>query len=131
MLPYTFKNIMIVDDNEIDRFIHRKLLEHYNFADNVIEVDNGWDALDKLRDMNKAGQSFVDLVLLDIMMPEMDGFDFLNHYQNFMHQLKHVPKIVMISSTENDNDLKKAKRSPYILKLLKKPLNPAMLRELF
>jgi len=131
MSPFTFKNILIVDDNEIDRFIHHKLLQHYNFCQKVLEAENGFEGLNTLRDFNHAGNNPIELVLLDIMMPEMDGFDFLNQYEHMMADLRHLPKIIMVSSTENDSDLKKARLSPLVLKLLKKPLNPAMLEELF
>lgn len=131
MQPFSFKNILIVDDNEIDRFIHHKLLEHYNFSQCILEVENGFDALEKIRQYNKAGDNNIDLVLLDVMMPEMDGFEFLNHYENLTPQLRNTPTIIMVSSTENDSDLSKAKNNPLVTKLLKKPLNPKMLEELF
>lgn len=131
MEPFSLKNILIVDDNEIDRFIHHKLLEHYNFSQCILEVDNGFEALEKLKQYNKTGDNNIDLVLLDVMMPEMDGFEFLNHYENLKTELRKAPIIVMVSSTENDSDLHKAKISPLVVKLLKKPLNPKMLEELF
>lgn len=112
---------LIIDDNEIDRFIHEKLLTHHKIAGKVVSCSSGREALTWLQ---KSGEPTPDLILLDIMMPEMDGFEFLAHYEGLLPKLKVEPALFLVSSSEDDQDLKRARKSPYVLRMLHKPLAP-------
>lgn len=115
------KRVLLIDDNEIDRFIHKKLLKHNAIGEEVEECENGKEALKFLQEKVKAG-NMPDLILLDLMMPEMDGFEFLAHYDHLIKGVEHRPLLFMVSSTEDDYDLKRSRKNPHIIKLLHKPL---------
>lgn len=119
---------LLIDDNDIDRFIHKKLLLHHKICEEIIECSSGREALDLLNSMHSEGK-LPELILLDLMMPEMDGFQFLTHYDRLSTKFDKKPLLYMVSSTEDDYDLQRSRQNPHIIKLLHKPLLPATLMQ--
>ena len=108
------KNVLIVDDNQINRQILKKILKEYY---NVIEAENGQVALDILS--NKKVE--YSAVLLDLTMPVMDGYTFLNHVQKDS-RLKSVPIIVTTSHSETEKEIKALEMGAW--DFVTKPYNP-------
>ena len=93
MIPQ--KQILIVEDNEINRAILCEILsDEYR----VLEAENGQVALDLLREC----KDDIALILLDVMMPVMDGFTFLDHLKEDA-QLSLIPVIVMTQSNSEED----------------------------
>lgn len=113
----------------VDRFIHGKLLAHHQVAASVDECSSGKEALVYLESAIVA-EKVPDLILLDLMMPEMDGFEFLRPYNSLIAKSEKKPLLFMVSSTEDERDINRAKASDHIIKLLRKPLRPEYLIEL-
>jgi CheY-like chemotaxis protein len=113
------KKVLLIDDNEIDLKINAKLISLANLFEEIIIRQSGEEALDYL---NKYVQTdrMPDFILLDIQMPEMDGFEFLEHYKNFPEKCP----VAMLSSTLDFGDIQRAEANPLVVKLLKKPLSP-------
>lgn len=116
--------VMIVDDSETDRFVHSKLLQHYNISSDIYVFETGRDALNYLKENKKEVDKLPEVILLDIMMPEMSGFDFMVYFENIKDTLECKPLIFMLSSTDDENDLRRVRNNPYVMKLLKKPFSP-------
>lgn len=112
-----FPICILIDDDPLDIFINTKVLKSNNFASELIVCKNGDEALDLLRD-NKVKP---DIIFLDIRMPVMDGFQFLEEYDKLSIDKSHT-KIVMLSSTVNPVDIERAKTHKYITRFLDKPL---------
>ena len=91
------KRILIVEDNELNRAILYEILSDYYF---VLEAENGQEALDVLR-QNKDS---IALILLDVMMPVMDGYTFLKHVKADA-ELSLIPVIVMTQSESEDDEI--------------------------
>jgi len=115
--------ILIIDDNEIDRFVHKKLLALHKISDEIVECNSGKAALKYLNEVEP--NSIPNVILLDVMMPEMDGFDFLVHYERLHKKFDKKPIVFMLSSTEDEDDIRRVRQNELVQHLLKKPFSPA------
>jgi adenylate cyclase len=110
--------VLIVDDNEDNRFTLSMRLEACGY-ENIVTAENGREALEKMR------QGPVDLVLLDIMMPELDGYGVLEELRTDT-ALRDVP-VVMISALEDINSVVRCIELG-ATDYLTKPFNPVLLK---
>lgn len=118
--------VMLIDDNPTDRFVHRKLLEIHKICQNTIEFEGARDALNYFR---QEKGPVPEVILLDILMPDMDGFDFLAHYANIIPRLQPAPRLFMLSSTDDEKDIRRIRENPLVVKLLRKPFTPLTLKK--
>ncbi|MGB3618971.1 MAG: response regulator [Catalinimonas sp.] len=111
---------MLIDDNRIDNFINRKLLQVSNFAEQFFVMESGREALTHLQ----TAPVLPNVILLDVQMPEMDGFAFLDALDALNDpRLDHIC-LYMLSSSIDQDDLRRARRSDRVRMFLSKPLNP-------
>ena len=122
-----YKKALLIDDNDIDNFINKKLLVKTNFAMDIVEKKSASSALDYLRTTAEKNEQLPDIIFLDIMMPVMDGFDFLEEFDLLDDSIKNNCKIIMLSSTESFKDLNRANSNKYVHKFLNKPLTEMVL----
>jgi CheY-like chemotaxis protein len=120
-----FKTCLLIDDNYIDNFVTRKILEASNFAENIIVVRSADEAINALRD----GSIEPDVIFLDVRMPMMGGFEFLEEFENIDIDKTGI-KIFMLSSSLDPNDMKKSTDNKYITQFIHKPLTQKALEEL-
>ena len=121
------ERIMLIDDNATDRFIHRKLLSIYKIGNTIMEFSSGKSALDFFRQNKANSDKLPTLVLLDVLMPEMSGFDFLIHLESMEEDLSVKPVIYMLSSTDDESDIRKSRAIPMVRRMLRKPFSPEAL----
>jgi len=118
-----FQTVLLIDDNEVDNFINQKILKQVAFAKNIVAMESGISALEYLKDNFQKPGNLPEVIFLDIRMPIMDGFGFLDEYDKFPEVLKGKVKIIMISSTLDKNEVKEARSNRYIFDFLSKPLD--------
>ena len=123
MEDYRFKKVLLVDDSEIDNFINSKLITKTHFAKETVEKLSGSAALEYLKTECKKAESLPEVIFLDIMMPVMDGFGFLEEYEKLPDLIRDKCKIIMLSSSESFKDLNRANSSRLVNKFLNKPLS--------
>jgi CheY-like chemotaxis protein len=125
-----YKKVMVVDDELVDRIMARKVMTRYAFAEEVIVVESAIDALEYLTDPATDPEELPGLIFLDINMPEMNGFDFLDEYSKLPDPIKRRSRIVMLSSSLHPEDRVRALGSPCVCKFLSKPLTKEKLSEI-
>lgn len=111
--------ILIVEDNPIDQLITKKLLVNLTGITPVV-VANGKEALHWLQETHNNKQKL--LILLDIKMPVMDGFEFLEELSELTFKANFKPAILMLSSSIDTRDKEKANANALVLEFIEKPL---------
>jgi CheY-like chemotaxis protein len=126
---YLFEKIMAIDDSFTDRLITEKMTRKFFFAHSVISFNFAPDALEYLRSMSITHHDWPKLIFLDICMPTMDGFQFLDAYEKIPGASLRK-SVVVLSSTQNSSDLQRVDRYSSVLSFIEKPLNKEKLDKL-
>jgi CheY-like chemotaxis protein len=122
--------ILLVDDDHTSNFLNHRLLEKLDVADLLLEAHNGLEALALLRCYCQESEPDCSvLVFLDLKMPIMDGFEFLEAYQQLPAEEQRTIRVVMLSTSLNPKDVQRAQQYP-ITAFLSKPLTHAKIRHL-
>ncbi len=128
------KAVMLIDDNDIDNFINEKIIKDCYFAENVYIHSNTNSALAFLKKMLQTNNLTKELIpayiFLDINMPIMDGFYFLEEFEKLPTELKSFIKITMLTPSSNLLDVEKALKYKQVLSFLHKPLTESDLENL-
>jgi CheY-like chemotaxis protein len=131
---YRYKKILVIDDTEIDRYIARRNITKYQFAEEVILYESAAKALEYLASLQNTPEELPQLIFLDILMPEMNGFEFLEAYSNLPDIIRKNCIIMMLSTSLstslNADDHAKAKSNKYVAKFVNKPLDKEALAQL-
>ena len=121
-----YSSVMLIDDNEIDNFINQKMIEGCGFSNNVYVHTTGESALEFYKSLSQAGNIAADqfprVIFLDINMPMMDGFQFLNSFEKIVASQSLPLKVVMLTTSVIPTDIEKAKNIKFVSVFLNKPL---------
>lgn len=115
-------HILLIDDDDVNNFLNSRLLKRMAVAEQVHVASSSQKALTFLADQQLTDAPATLLIFLDINMPIMNGFEFLDQLRT--HDLQHLTLvIVMLTTSTNDKDLDQVKSYPEVLTFLNKPLS--------
>jgi CheY-like chemotaxis protein len=124
------KRVMLIDDDAITNLINTKIIK-MNFDFSVNAYINAQVALEQFRQwLEKGSEQLPDIIFLDINMPIMDGWEFLDEFQKFPKSLLQRCKVFMLTSSIDLEDIEKAKNYPAVHEFISKPLTADKLRML-
>jgi CheY-like chemotaxis protein len=120
------QSILLVEDDEATNFISQMVIKKLDCAEHVHVAWNGAEALDYLKRSGNAP----DLILLDINMPAINGWEFLDEYVKLKEEEKSQVIVVMLTTSLNPDDKQRADKNPAIAGFRNKPLTPALMDEI-
>ncbi|AKD04277.1 response regulator [Pontibacter korlensis] len=122
--------VLIIDDDEVNNVFCKIVIEHLGITENVDYFMSGPEALDYLSSCFSNGEAVPDLIFLDINMPLMNGFDFLNAYHEMGLQKRLPTKISMLSSSDIEADIKASLKYECVIDYVTKPLSESALHRI-
>jgi CheY-like chemotaxis protein len=122
-----FERVMIIDDNVIDLYITKRLVIKNNFGNKVLEFAAADEALQYLKDHQEEQSMLPQIIFLDIYMPVMSGFEFMEAYDKLPASLKTNCMIYIISSTIDENDITRSNKDKNITAFQVKPITKEFL----
>lgn len=120
--------ILLVDDDRHDNFFHQRVIESTGVCEEVRIAKSGLDAIEYLKRAALQEVAMPDLIFLDINMPKMNGWEFVEAYGRL--DFPQQTKIVMLTTSLNPEEKAKANHNPLIQKFISKPLTAEILEEL-
>ena len=118
------KCILLIDDDDDDNYFHKMVIDEMNITEHVEVAFNGLEALDFLKKENNPKP---DLVFLDVNMPKMNGWEFLEEHKKLDEEHKANIIVVMLTTSTSQEDKKRAKQYGEVTDFNTKPLTKDML----
>ncbi|UKJ07899.1 response regulator [Solitalea lacus] len=127
---FTFEKVMMIDDTEMHRYVASYFIKKHNFSREILEFGMATEALKFFEENQHNPDALPQVILLDIRMPEMDGFQFLEHLKLLPSIAKELICIVLLSSTLDPQDQARAEQNEIVKAFMGKPLDEAKLQEI-
>lgn len=119
------KCIMLVDDNADDNFFHEREIKKCNLGNTIIIKDTAEEALAYSKSREKP---HADLIFLDINMPGMNGWEFLQGYNKLDNELQSRAIVIMLTTSRNPDEMIRAKEWDFVRDYIIKPLTQKILQ---
>jgi CheY-like chemotaxis protein len=124
------KCIMLVDDNVDDNFFHERIINKSGVCNSIATMQTGKDAIEYLKSKKNSDALHPELIFLDINMPGMNGWEFLEEYQKLDAKFQSRAIVIMLTTSDNPDDKMKAKVMNISSDFKTKPLTPEMLEDI-
>lgn len=121
--------ICLIDDDNIYQLITTRILELEHPDQKVLSFFNGKQAIDYFQDLTDATKPLPDVILLDLNMPVMNGWDFLEAY-SALEGLPKKPPIFMVSSSVNEEDAERSKSFSVVRDFITKPVSKGQIKDI-
>jgi len=121
------KHVLLIDDNPIDSYIAKHIITKSKIAQKISVQNSAIDALEFLEPLKNDPEEFPESIFLDIQMPKMNGFGFLEEFKKFPEAIHGQCKVIMLTSSDDQQDIDQSFQYPFVKKFLTKPLVSSML----
>ena len=121
--------ILLVEDNFMTNLFNEKMLENLCIADNIVTAEDGEEAL-KYLDSSKRNHTYPELILVDLFMPKMGGWAFLEKYNTLSFERGRKPSVVVLTHSNDTGNHEKALAIPGVIGFLNKPLTEEDIMEI-
>ncbi|WP_183559850.1 response regulator [Mucilaginibacter sp. SP1R1] len=125
-------NLIIIDDEPIQHFIMRKMIDVYVSSAPVTQYSSdGAAVLDFLYRNKNNGDELPDIIFLDLHMPMMNGWEFLDRFKRLRGKLNKQVNVYVISSSIDPEDISRSKKYNFVLDYIIKPMTKLKLKDIF
>jgi CheY-like chemotaxis protein len=124
-----FTDVLLVEDDPITVMVCDRVIKMTLFAEKVKSCENGKIGIDYLSGLSEGDES-PNIIFLDINMPVMNGWDFLEEFEKIKFRFKSVPRIYLLSSTVDPEDHRRAKKFSSVEDFISKPLSKEVLQNI-
>ena len=124
--------VLSIDDDKVTQMLNKFHLHAEKFCTNVIVASNGMEAIEFFRKLDSGEipmDSFPETIVIDLNMPMMDGWEFVEAFKRDFPHFEEKTKIFILSSSINPADIEKVKNESSIVAFLAKPLNAENLKK--
>ncbi|MGN6617260.1 MAG: response regulator [Ilyomonas sp.] len=122
-----FNRVLLIEDDPITLLVCERIIKLTDFADEVISTKNGQEGLDYINDSVNNSIPLPEIIFLDINMPVINGWEFLDSFGEMINKLPALPRIYILSSTVDPEDERKGISYPYVNQFVSKPLTKEFL----
>ena len=122
--------VYIIDDDPISILVTETMMRKNDFAQEIKTFELPKDALDHFESDYQWEAGLPDYIFLDVQMPEINAWQFLEHYGKVHPSIADKPHVILLSATFNPEDESRAKSHPMVLELITKPVNGTILERL-
>src|ERR1017187_7683206 len=98
-MKFLFDTVLLIDDNDIENYLNTRIIQENGFAKHIVAKQSAEEALEYLLNEFNANNKIPELIFLDIIMPIVNGFEFLKSFETFDENLKSKTNIVMLTSS--------------------------------
>ncbi len=120
--------IVLIDDDKMINFLNKTVIDREEVAEEILEYDEPKEALDQLTIKSTKGEC-PDLIFLDINMPMMNGWEFMEEYRSTLENCQHT-RVIILTSSIDPSDETKAKETVGISGYKSKPLTSEMIDDI-
>ena len=120
--------VFIIDDDSIHQRIAQIMIEKHHLFDDYTSFTEAEKAVAHLKENKDNPKQLPDVILLDLNMPVIDGWDFLDLYEGFKNELVKAIKIFIVTSSVDEKDILRAQDYKTVTGFISKPLSPDIIR---
>lgn len=124
-----YNTVLLIDDDPINNFLNKRVIQASNVCQRIMLFTNGLEAINFIMNNETIPEELPDLLFVDVKMPVMDGFEFIERLNNLPQEKTGHFRVFMLSSSQDPRDLQKS-RELGVKNYISKPLSEEKIKQL-